>query len=144
MDNLSDKKKLIDMLNEALILEYTDFFSYRRESVLFREKLVEGEKLGKEFFDLSNSELRHADILSASIVELGSEPVWKIAEIFSSNSLRETLAHHMKLEMSMIKFYSEIIKINTDKNFEVILKGMQENEKEHLQRITEILSRLKG
>jgi bacterioferritin len=140
---MQNKEKFISKLNEALKYEYTDFFSYRRESVLFKEKIVDGEKLEKEFLLLSNIELQHADILSNKIVELGGEPLWKIEDIYISTSLKETLLHHIETESMMYKFYSELLEVVTDRNFSIIIQGIRENEKEHLEKVRDLFSKIR-
>lgn len=140
---MQNKKEFILMLNKALKYEYSDFFSYRRESMLFKEKIVNGEKLAEELLSLSNIELHHADILSNKIIELGTEPLWKIDDVYISTSLRETLLHHMETESMMYKFYGELLKINIDPNFTIIIQGIQQNEKKHFERIKDLLSKIR-
>ena len=142
-ENIQNKEKFVLMLNEALRYEYTDFFSYRRESMLFKEKIVNGEKLEEEFLTLSNTELLHADIIANKILDYGIEPLWNIGNIYISNSLKETLTHHLETESMIYKFYDELLNLCPDQNFTIILQGIQQNEKKHFERIKYLISKIK-
>ncbi len=142
LTTMKDKEKFIKMLNYGLNYEYTDFFTYRKESAMMQKKIVSGEKLADEFIRFSNMELRHADILSNKIVELGFEPIWQMENIFYNDSLRETLLRHIEKENLAYKFYTELQKINTDLTFEIVIKGIQQDEKEHLNRLTNLFKKI--
>ena len=138
------EEKYIKLLNSAFEKEYNDVFLYLREAELFKKKIVLGEKIERIFSDFSAMELRHADRVASKLIELGAKPKWVFRPLEGSNSLREVLERHVVSEMAAIHIYNDIISICTDYDFKIILKGIRENEEEHLAKVSRFLKKLKA
>lgn len=136
-------EKLLELLKYAFEMEYTDTFLYLKEAEMFKRKIIDGEKLANIFEKFSQMELRHADSLAKKIIELGGEAKWDFRPIEVSTSLRETLKRHLENEYKTYQLYEEIIVINKDLDFKLILQGIQRNEKEHLKKIIGILKKIR-
>lgn len=134
--------ELLKKLQEVLEIEYTDIFTYNNESELFKLKLKDGEKIANVYKKFVLDELVHADIISQHISLLGGKPVWEYKNIFVSKSIRESLKVHLEREIKSYHSYTELINLVDDRKFKTELKGIRENEKEHIEKITKILKSL--
>ena len=141
---MQDKARFIKLLNEAFEKEYNDVFLYLREANLFRKKIVSGERIGNIFESFSLMELRHADRLVSKILELGGKAEWKFISLEVSASLREVLERHVISEAAAVAQYEEILAQCEDEDFKIIIKGIKEQEKEHLAEVSHILRNLKA
>ncbi|MFN3551028.1 MAG: ferritin-like domain-containing protein [Endomicrobiia bacterium] len=137
-----DKKTLIEKLQEILEFEYTDIFIYNNEANLFKEKIKGGEKLAEIYKDFALEELTHADNISKQISSLGRKPLWEYKNIFVSNSIRESLKLHLEREIKAYKAYTELIKQIEDREFKILLKGIRDNEKQHIEQISKFLKKI--
>lgn len=135
--------KLLTLLNTAFEDEYSDTFLYLREAELFRRKIVAGERLESIFKEFSAMELRHADRVAAKIIELGGKPRWEFKPLETSTSLREILQKHLVRETNAVHGYTTLIGLARGTDFEIILKGIREDEKEHLVEVSRILKGLR-
>ena len=88
-------------------------------------------------------ELRHADRVASKMIELGGRAEWRFLPFESSDSLRDVLQRHALNEAKAIKLYDEILTFFDYADFKLILKGIKEEEKEHLQKVEHILKHLK-
>lgn len=137
------KQKLIENLQQILEIEYIDIFTYNNEAKLFKEKIKDGEKLAKIYKDFALDELTHADIISKYISSLGEKPIWEYKNIFVSKSIRESLKVHLAKEIKAYQTYTDLIKQIEDREFKLLLKGIRDNEKEHIETITEFLKKIR-
>ncbi len=138
-----NKEELLKILQELLEFEYTDIFVYNNEAELFRKKIKDGEKLSKLYKNFALDELTHADLISKKILELNRKPIWNYKNIFVSSSIRESLKIHLEKEIKIYQKYSNLIENIEDREFKTILKGIRDNEKEHITRISYFLKKLK-
>lgn len=136
-------KELLKKLQEILDLEYSDVFIYNNEAELFKLKFKDVENLIKVYKEFALDELTHADIISKQISLLGEKPIWEYKNIFTSNSIRESLKVHLEREIKSYQIYTEVIKSVQDREFKILLKGIRENEKEHIEKIRNILKKIK-
>lgn len=140
---MQKKQIYIDLLRKALDLELSDIFTYHKEAELFEQKLQEGSKIAELFREISKSELRHADIISVELIRQGEDAGPKLSTVDPSESIHESLESHLEHEASAIAIYHSLAGINKDAQFDIELKGIIANEKEHLKKINHILSNLK-
>jgi len=136
-------KELIKLLNQAFNVECNDTFLYSREAELFRKKIKNGAEVAAKFEKLSNTELRHADRVAMEIINLGGSPVWDYELANDGGSLRTRLKMHLDKELYMYNCYDSLLKYDLDDNFAITLKGIREDEKEHIRLITELLKGLR-
>jgi len=88
-------------------------------------------------------ELRHADRLASKLIEAGAKAEWKFRSLESSNSFREVLVKHVTCETNAIQLPTEILDECDDVDFSIVIKGIREDEREHLQKVAGILKGLK-
>ncbi|MCX7940518.1 MAG: ferritin-like domain-containing protein [Endomicrobia bacterium] len=138
-----EKKELLKKLQEALEFEYTDIFLYNNEAELFKKKIIDGDKIAKLYKNFALDEITHADIISKQIINIKGTPVWEYKNIPVSKSIRESLRSHLDREVSAYRNYTYLIEQVEDRELKVLLKGIRENENEHIKQITDFLKRLK-
>ncbi|MCB4792873.1 MAG: ferritin-like domain-containing protein [Elusimicrobia bacterium] len=136
-------KEFVNLLHDALEKEYNDAFLYLKEAEIFKKKIVGGDKLSIVFENFSKEEFRHADRVAMKIIELGSKADYNFRPVAIEPSLRDTLRSHTEKETQAYFVYGRLIELCDDTDFNIILKGIRENEKEHLDKITHILKKLK-
>ncbi|MGE5197935.1 MAG: ferritin-like domain-containing protein [Deltaproteobacteria bacterium] len=129
--------KLIELLNEALAQEYSDVFLYPREA-----RTIQDKKVADKFNQFGAEELRHADIISMKLLELGERPAWDYTLEQGGTSLKEMLEHHLEKEKKYILLYNKCVEATDDDNFKILLKGIRANEESHLKFIEDILKSL--
>ncbi|MCS7228260.1 MAG: ferritin-like domain-containing protein [Endomicrobia bacterium] len=137
-----DNNFVAEILQEILEVEYTDIFVYNTEAQLFEQKLKYGDQIAKLYKSFALDELTHADIISKKILEFEKKPIWVYKNFDVSKSVRESLKYHVNREVKSIQLYSKLLDIINDRSFKIQLKGIQQNEKEHLEQVTEFLRKL--
>lgn len=138
------KEKLLSLLHKAFELEYNDTFSYLNEAQLFEFKTVDGERVGGIFRKFNEFEQIHADKLSAKIIELGGKAQWNFKQFEPETSLRKALEKHIGAEADAYRVYTQLIESCEDKGFVLLLKGIREEEKDHLEKVKHILKKLES
>lgn len=130
-----DKKKLIKLLNEALQIEYSEVFLYPREAKKLKDK-----NIAQIFEQFGLMEIRHADMLSIKIFELGGKPVWEFKLLVELTDLKEILKRHLNREEETINFYQNLIEQVDDAEIKIILRGIRAEEEIHRNKIRELLA----
>lgn len=137
-----DNTQLLSTLQEILEFEYTDIFIYNNEANLFKQKIKNSQNIVTLYKTFALDELSHADIISKKIIELDGAPIWQYKQINLTNSIRESIKHHIERELKAIQTYTNLIKIISDRTFKTQLKGILANEKEHLEELSKFLKNL--
>ena len=126
--------ELIKLLNEALSLEYSDVFLYPREA-----KTIEDKRVSEKFEEFGKAEVRHADIISMKLLELGDKPAWNFTLLKAGASIKEILEHHLGQEKKVILLYDKCIGATDDDNFKIVLTGIRADEEAHLKFVEDAL-----
>lgn len=134
-----DKDTLIKLLNEAIQIEYSEIFLYPREA-----KQIKDKNIAQIFEENGLMEIRHADMLSIRVFQLGGKPVWEFKLLGQLNDLREILKRHLANEEALVKFYQNLIDRVDDAEIKIILRGIRAEEETHRDKIKELLSQKGG
>lgn len=129
--------KLIELLKEALSREYSDVFLYSREA-----KTIEDKGIAEKFEDFGTTEVRHADIVSLKLLELGEKPAWNFTLLKGGTSIKEVLEYHLKKEKEAVLLYEKCIEATDDDNFKIVLRGIRADEEYHAKYVEEALKKL--
>lgn len=136
------KGKLIELLNEALQVEYTDIFLYPKQSEVIKEK-----EISEKFEKFGKMELRHADNIAMQILTLGGKPHWNFTFLDTKESIDEILQGHLDREAKNIQLYKNIIEfvddIGGEDQLKVILEGIRSEEESHLGAIKVLIQKRK-
>ena len=129
-----DKDGLIKVLNYALQFEYNDVFLYAREA-----KEIKDKNVAEIFEKFGLMEIRHADMLSIRIFELGGKPVWEFKLLSDLSDLKEILKKHLDREERTVNFYQNLIDQIDDPEIKILLRGIRAEEEIHRDKIKELL-----
>ncbi|OGS20533.1 MAG: hypothetical protein A2252_09750 [Elusimicrobia bacterium RIFOXYA2_FULL_39_19] len=135
--------KMLELLIQAFNMEYEDIFYYLREASFYKTKIKGAEKIVSTFEEFGRMELRHADILAMKIIALGGKAKLTYKPIESIPNMKDVLKKHIESESKMYRIYAELIEICTDRDFKLVLKGIREDEKDHLEKVTYLYKRTK-
>jgi rubrerythrin len=134
--------ELLPLLNQAFGVENSELFLYLREASIFKGKVIGGVDLGMLFEKFSQMELRHADRLAMKIIALGGKVVLHFPSLETAGSAAEILKKHLDHEKDAYEFYSQVIELADDPDFELIVRGIRDDEKEHADTIARLLENL--
>ena len=144
----ADRLEVIKLLNEALATELVCVMRYRRH--YFMARGINSKNIAEEFLQHSNEELGHADKLAARIVQLGGEPDFcpdnltsnSHAEYVAGDTLVDMIAEDLVAERIAVDSYREFVQYLGDKDptTSKILKEILENEEEHADELSDLLS----
>jgi bacterioferritin len=128
-----DVNELIDLLNKALADEWLAYYQY-----WVGAKVIKGpmrEAATAELIEHANDELRHADMVSNRIVQLGGTPVLSPQEWYDITNcgyeapedsfVKKILEQNIKGEQCAIQVYSNILEKVKDKDpvtYEIVLQ----------------------
>jgi bacterioferritin len=128
-----DVNELIDLLNKALADEWLAYYQY-----WIGAKVIKGpmrEAATAELIEHANDELRHADMVSNRIVQLGGTPVLSPQEWYDITNcgyeapedsfVKKILEQNIKGEQCAIQVYSNILEKVKDKDpvtYEIVLQ----------------------
>ena len=139
---MAKKQAYHELLARLAEEEYNDMFLYFKEAGLFKKKLHKGQRIADLFNRFAAVELRHADILTAKLIALGGTPHASLKFLETATSLHSVLERHRVRERTAHDEYARLLDMTDDEAFRISLKGIRENEREHLETITHILDRL--
>lgn len=126
----------------AVVDEIADIRLYEHEAMLFRRKVIGGDRIGAMFERFAEEERAHHEALRgmASIDDLGKVSPGAPPR---SDSLRETLRTHVERELRSIRTCEELLRKLTDAKQRLLVKGIMADEKDHLQAALKYLKRLR-
>ena len=135
-----DTKKLLQLLNEGLEMEYASHIQYVTQAAITRGPYAEG--LIARFKEIASDEMEHAEILRTRIAALGGVPTTKVGEIQVHKDSLQAVKINLKYERDTVEFYRKIL--NLIPHDEVILYEAIEHVLQDSQEHVEELERLVG
>lgn len=148
----ADRKTVLELLNGALATELVCVLRYKRHYSMADGLMAEVAK--GEFLEHAQEEQEHADRIAARIVQLGGKPDFSPqglsdrshSEYVEGNSLEEMIREDLVAERIAIETYGEMIRYIGDKDptTRKLLEEILENEEEHADDLSGLLSRRMG
>jgi len=135
-----DTKKLIQLMNEGLEMEYASQIQYLTQAAVTTGPYAEG--LIARFEEIAADEMEHAKILRTRIAALGGIPTTKIGPIQLHKDSLQAVKINLKYERDTVEFYRKTL--NLIPHDEVILYEAIEHILEDSQEHVEELERLVG
>lgn len=106
---MANHHELIQILNEAVSLEYTAAVQYNQHSMLLRGR---DKRLFEDLFkDSAREALGHAKMWGDRIVYLGGMPKAEVGTIRQSADLEEMLQMDLEIEQRAVEVYSRAHKV---------------------------------
>ena len=133
------KSEIINLLNQDLTGEIEAILIYMRDSFVTSQC-----DPSRKMEEIAKDEMRHAEILSELIVELGGTPSMLHKELdFGKGGPKGYLKKIISLEQGAIAMYSDHIAAIPDEKIKKKLAHILHEEEEHLEKFTEQLRALK-
>jgi len=143
----ADRKRVIDVLNQALATELVCILRYKRH--YYMAQGINAGGVAAEFLQHATEEQGHADEIALRITQLQGEPDFNPdtlttrshAEYVEGDSLREMITENLVAERVAIESYSEIINWigNGDSTTRRMLEGILAVEEEHANDMLDLL-----
>ena len=129
-------------LNKIVLEEAIDEALYRKEAELFRDKIVDGDRIAKIFEQFAKEEKVHCEVVK-EIFDENWETIKIPKPVKLKESLRETLYYHVEKERETIRMYEGILKQSISPLNTLMIKGILFEENNHLNTAIHYLKRIK-
>ena len=138
---MANHHKLIDVLNQAVSLEYTAVVQYNQHSMLLTgpDKEVFEELFTKQ----AEEALTHAKTWGEKIVYLGGVPTLEVGEIHQSTDLTEMLEMDLELETKAVETYSLAREVCGHVPTAYLLEDQIIAEQDDVERLVKLLGRVR-
>jgi len=146
----ADRKRVIEVLNEALATELVCYLRYKRH--YFTAKGDNSAAAAAEFLEHATQELGHADQLAARITQLQGEPDFNPdvlsshshAQYVEGNNLVEMVKEDLVAERIAIASYQEIVRWlgNDDPTTRTLFEQILAVEEEHAEDLVTLLGQM--
>jgi bacterioferritin len=146
----SDRKTVIDLLNQALATEVVCVLRYKRH--YFMARGIHAQAVAAEFLEHANQEQMHADQLAERITQLGGEPdldprglaTRSHSEYVEGGSLLDMIQEDLIAERVAIESYTEMIRYleDGDPTTRRLLESILAVEEEHADDLKTLLEAL--
>ena len=143
-----DRKKVIELLNEALATEIVCVLRYKRH--YFMSVGIHGESVAAEFLQHAIEEQGHADELAMRITQLGGEPNLDPAglldrshsEYVEGKNLAQMIREDLVAERVAIDAYADAVRFvgDDDPTTRRMLEGILATEEEHADDLAKLLA----
>ena len=148
----SDRKKVVDVLNEALATEIVCVLRYKRH--YYMADGLDARPVADEFLQHANEELAHVDQIALRITQLQGEPNFSPegittrshAEYVEGENLVDMVKEDLVAERIAIESYTEIIRWlgDGDTTTRRLLEDILAVEEEHANDLLSLLSDIEG
>jgi len=132
-------KELISRLSEAGQLEYRAIVHYSRYA-----QEIEDPDLAQDLRDIGQMEVRHAHQLMGIIINLGGMPEWELPPPPWSAGVEEIVKSALEGERRALQSYDRCLEITDDEDLRERLEQTKQDEHDHIERLTRLLSGLTG
>src|ERR1700753_1661428 len=147
---LSDRKRIVEILNEALATEIVCVLRYKRH--YYMAKGIHAKSVAAEFLEHANEEQGHADEISARITQLGGAPNLNPdglasrshSQYHEGTDVVEMLKEDLIAERIAIDTYREIIQYlgNDGPTTRRMLEAILADEGEHAEDLSTLLENI--
>ena len=129
--------RLMDLLNQALRLEYSLIVHYPRLA-----NTIKDEETRKLTLELGSASIRHADVVANTITQLGGEPDWSIELYPEDMETVEIFQTQLEKEKLALQLHRESADLVPSSSLGSKLSSLANEEEQHIQIVNRILSRL--
>ena len=146
----ADRKRVIEVLNEALATEVVCTLRYRRH--YFSAKGIHSESVKSEFLEHAKEEQEHADWIAERINQLGGDPDFNPqgllsrshSEYVAGTDLASMIREDLVAERIAIESYSDIVRWlgDDDPTTRKLMERILAKEEEHANDMADLLARV--
>ncbi len=130
-------RKSLDLLNQALQVEYSMIFQYPRLA-----GFIEDEEIRKLVLQLGYASMNHADVVASAIRELGGEPEWSFESIPQERDLVKVFQVQLEKEKLALELHQQSSDSVQDGPLRERLSNLAKDEVNHIRTAEDILTRL--
>jgi rubrerythrin len=134
---MANAEKILDILNQALRLEYSLIIHYPRINMAIHDN-----DLKSMVNILGVMSIKHATIVADAITSLGGTPEWSFDPAPEEIDLKKIFQIQLGKEELALQLHSESSKLVTDMSLKTQFETMAMQEKEHIRIVENIISRL--
>ncbi|MCX6002223.1 MAG: ferritin-like domain-containing protein [Chloroflexi bacterium] len=134
---MENVKKVLDILNQALRLEYSLIIHYPRINMA-----VHDNDIKSMVNTLGVMSIKHADVVSDAIISLGGTPEWSFDPAPEEIDLKNIFHIQLGKEKLALQLHSESSKLISDKELKTQFEILAKQEEGHIKIVENILSRL--
>jgi bacterioferritin len=148
----ADPKQVIAVLNELLATELVSSLCYRRHH--YTASGIASEAVKQEFLEYADAAERHADLISARIVQLNGAPDLDPATLAKrshtdyepGSDLVSMIKADLVAERTAIESYSEVIRWvgHDDSSTRRLLEQILERREDHAEDLASLITRLQA
>ena len=128
---------LVDLLNQALRIEYTLIIHYPRIANLIRDE--ETRKLANE---LGAASIYHADVVSNIITKLGGKPDWSFELFPEGVGIKKIFQNQLARERLALQLHRGSAELMSSSPHSGALSNLAREEEQHIKIVEQILSKL--
>jgi len=132
-----DFSRIIELLNQALKLEYSLIIHYPRIA-----SSIDDEGTKEMVIKLGEYSTHHADVVAKAIRELGGEPMWKFDSFPELASLIPIFRVQLDKEKLALSLHTEVANSVPNTMLRDKFTQIAQEEEEHIKLVETILSRL--
>jgi len=136
-EKLSKLVPIVDLLNQALRLEYSVIIHIPRIA-----SSITDEKTREMALTLGNSAIKHADIVARAISALGGRPEWVFDSAPVGKDIVEIFQKQLDKEKLALQLHHDSASLIQDRNLKLTLDQLARDHEWHIQIINDILGRL--
>jgi len=137
-ETTTDHRDLIELLNEALRLEYTLIVHYPRLAAGIGDeetrKLVQG---------LGTASVHHADVVSEAITQLGGKPDWTFAPFPHIEDPQQIFQIQLRKEQQALELHRKAAGLVPPGPMATAIESLAREEEAHISTVEKIIVRLK-
>ena len=129
----------VELLNQALHLEYTSVLYYPRIAFL-----IQDEEIAKLALGLGESSINHVDKVARIISQLGGQPKWTFDHFPMIQDAVPILETQLEKEGRLIEIYRKSNGLINETSLSDDLSQLVEDKGWHIRRVEDIISTLHG
>ncbi len=130
-------RKSLDLLNQALQIEYSMIFHYPRLA-----GFIEDEEIRKLVLQLGHVSMNHADVVASAIRELGGEPDWSFEFAPQEGDLVKVFQVQLEKEKLALELHQQSSDSVRDSILRERFRNLAKDEVNHIRTVEDILTRL--
>jgi bacterioferritin len=138
---MGEHEELINILNDAISLEYTATVQYNQHSMLLtgRDKLLFEEL----FKDAAKESLGHAKMWGDRIVYLGGVPKGEVGRIRQSSDINEMLEMDLEIEKKAVEIYTKAHRVCKHEPTKYMLENHILDEDKDVEELQKLLGKVR-
>jgi rubrerythrin len=130
--------ELIELLNEALRLEYTLIVHYPRLAAG-----IPDEETRKLVQQLGTASVHHADVVSEAVTQLGGKPDWTFAPFPQIEDPRQIFEIQLRKEQQALELHRKAAGLVPPGPMAAAIESLAQEEQVHISMVEKIIARLK-